>query len=377
MNTIETRPNASFFSFGTLILIALVSLGGFAAFYRFANGLGASTGLSDNVPWGMWIAFDVLSGVALAAGGFTITAAVYIFNMKKYKPIVRPAILTAFIGYLMVIVGIVIDIGQPLRLWHPLVMWQHSSVMFEVVICVALYTAVLTLEFAPSFLERFRLQGLLKVLKFFSFPLVIAGITLSFLHQSSLGALYLIVPAKMNKLWYSPVMPQMFYLSAICVGLAMTNFETIVSARVFKKEYEYGIISGLAKGTSIALLIYLVLKVIDLQVRGALPLLFEGSAASKMYLTEIVAGVIVPMVVLWIRSVRESIGGVLFASILVIAGVLLNRFNTNFFAQISSGASYFPTWRELAITAGLISLGVFLYRLAVIYLPVFHSETGH
>ncbi len=377
MNTIETRTNASFFSFGTLILIALVFLGGFAAFYRFANGLGAATDLSDNVPWGLWIACDVLSGVALAAGGFTITAAVYIFNMKKYKPIARPAILTAFIGYLMVIVGITIDIGQPLRLWHPLVMWQHRSVMFEVVICVALYTAVLALEFAPPFLERFKLHGLLKVLKFFTFPLVIAGITLSFLHQSSLGALYLIVPAKMNKLWYSPVMPQMFYLSAICVGLAMTNFETIMSASVFKREYEHDIIRGLAKGTSIALLIYLIVKVIDLQVRGALPLLFEGSAASKMYLVEIVAGVIVPMVMLWIRSVRESIGGVLFATILVIAGVLLNRFNTNFFAEISNGVSYFPTWMELAITVGLISLGVFLYRLAVIYLPVFQSETGH
>src|SRR5271157_2881113 len=144
--------------------MALIFIGGFAAFFRFSNGLGAATNLSDNVPWGLWIACDVLSGVALAAGGFTITAAVYIFNMKKYKPIARPAILTAFIGYLMVIVGIVIDIGQPLRIMHPIYMWQHRSVMFEVVVCVALYTAVLTLEFAPSFLERFRLHGLLKIL---------------------------------------------------------------------------------------------------------------------------------------------------------------------------------------------------------------------
>jgi Ni/Fe-hydrogenase subunit HybB-like protein len=370
--------NIPLFSFGTLILLVLIAFGAFAAYFRFKHGLGASTDLKDNFPWGLWVSFDVLSGVALAAGGFTVTAAVYIFNMKKYKTIARPAILTAFIGYLMVIVGLVIDIGQPTRFWHPLVMWQYRSVMFEVVWCITLYTTVLALEFAPAVLERLRWTGLLKILKFFTFPLVIAGVILSFLHQSSLGAFYLITPAKLSKLWYSPIIPQLFYLSAIALGLAMVTFESTVSAKIFNREPERDIIKGLGKGTAIALLIYLVVKIADLAVRGALPLAFDGSSESKYFLAEIGLGVILPMILLFIKQVRESATGVLFSVSIVIAGVVFNRFNVTFFSQTSSGASYFPTWREFAVTIGLVSLGVFLYRLAVVLLPIFsEAETEH
>ncbi len=332
------------FSFGTLILLVLVAIGAFAAYFRFKYGLGAATDLKDNFPWGLWVSFDVLSGVALAAGGFTITAAAYIFNMKKYKPIARPAILTAFIGYLMVIVGLVIDIGQPTRFWHPLVMWQYRSIMFEVVWCIILYTPVLAFEFAPAVLERLKWTGLLKVLKFFTFPLVIAGIILSFLHQSSLGAFYLIAPAKLSRLWYSPIIPQLFYLSAIVLGLAMVTLESTVSAKAFKREPERDIVKGLGKGTAIALLVYLIVKIVDLAVRGALPLAFDGSTESKYFLAEIGLGVILPMVLLFIKQVRDSVAGVIFSVSIVIAGVVFNRFNVTFFSQTSSGASYFPAF---------------------------------
>jgi Ni/Fe-hydrogenase subunit HybB-like protein len=363
---------------GFKALLVLVAIGVAAALYRFAVGLGASTNLTDNVPWGLWVAVDVLSGVALAAGGFGITAAVYIFNMKKYKSIARPAILTAFIGYSVVVTGLVIDIGKPLAFWHPLVMWNYRSVMFEVVVCITLYTSVLALEFAPAFLERFKLTGLLKILKFFTFPLVIAGIVLSFLHQSSLGGFFLIMPSRLSNLWYSPNMPYLFYVSAIAGGLAMVSFESIVSAWAFKRKQETDIISGLAKGTAITLLIYLILKIADLAYRGALPLAFDGSTASRMFLFEAGLGFVVPMVLLFLRPVRESIGGVFFSACLVIAGLFLNRFNTNFFAQLGNGVTYFPTWMEIGVTLGLISLGVFLYRLAVLYLPVMHeAETEH
>jgi Ni/Fe-hydrogenase subunit HybB-like protein len=349
-----------------------MAIGAFAAIYRFANGLGASTDLQDNFPWGLWVAFDVLSGVALAAGGFTVTAGVYIFNMKKYKPIARPAVLTAFIGYLMVIVGLVIDIGKPLSFWHPLVMWNPHSVMFEVVWCITLYTTVLALEFSSAFFEKWQWKGALKIMKMLLFPLVIAGIILSYLHQSSLGAFYLIVPAKLNPIWYSPIIPQLFYLSAIALGLAMVTFESVVSARVFNREPEKDIISGLGRGTSIALLVYLVVKIGDLIVRGAMPMVFQGSAASNAFIIEILGGVVLPIVLLSMKSIRESVNGTLTAVSIVIAGVVYDRFNVTFFTQTSSGASYFPTWKEFAITVGLISLAIFLYRLAAFYLPVFH-----
>jgi Ni/Fe-hydrogenase subunit HybB-like protein len=173
-------------------------------------------------------------------------------------------------------------------------------------------------------------------------------------------------------------MPYLFYVSAIAGGLAMVSFESIVSAWAFKRKQETDIISGLGKGTAITLLIYLVLKIADLAYRGALPLAFDGSTAGRMFLFEVGLGFVVPMILLFLRPVRESVGGVLFSACLVIAGLFLNRFNTNFFAQLGNGVTYFPTWREIGVTLGLIALGVFLYRLAVLYLPVLHeAETEH
>src|SRR5512143_148032 len=329
MNQNENR--VPFCSIGTIIVMALIAVGLYSAFYRFQHGLGGATNLSDDVPWGLWVAFDVLAGVALAAGGFGITAAVYVFNMKKYKPIARPAILTAFLGYLVVVIGLVIDIGQPLRFWHPLVMWQHRSVMFEVVWCITLYSTVLAFEFAPALLERLKLNFLLKVLKLITFPLVIAGIVLSFLHQSSLGGFFLIMPERLSPLWYSPNMPYLFYISAIAVGLAMVSFETIVGAWALRRKQETDILPGLGKGVAITLLIYLAFRIGDLAYRGGLPLAFDGSSASKMFLLEIFL-LAAAMVLLALRPVRESVAGVFFSSVMVIAGVMLNRFDTNFFA---------------------------------------------
>jgi Ni/Fe-hydrogenase subunit HybB-like protein len=358
---------------GFKALIVLVAVGAAAALYRFAVGLGASTNLSDNVPWGLWVAVDVLSGVALAAGGFGITAAVYIFNMKKYKAIARPAILTAWIGYTVVVMGLVIDIGKPLAFWHPLVMWNPRSVMFEVVVCITLYSSVLALEFAPAFLERFKLTGLLKILKLFTFPLVIAGIVLSFLHQSSLGGFFLIMPHKVPALWWTTNLPYMFYVSAIALGLAMVSFESIVSARAFKREQEMDVVKGLGKGVLITLCIYLAFKLGDLAYRGALPLLFTSGKASVFFNLELLIGVIVPIALYAMKSVRESVNGLLTAASFVIVGTILNRFNVNFFAQAGPDTHYFPSLWEILVTVGLVALMVLLYRLAVTYLPVFHE----
>jgi len=370
--TIAEFLKKSFSSKGMRLLLMLVGLGAVAALYRLAMGLGAATNLSDDVPWGLWVAVDVLSGVALAAGGFTITAAVYIFNMKKYKSVARPAILTAFIGYSVVVVGLIIDIGKPFSFWHPLVMWNYHSVMFEVVWCITLYTTVLALEFAPSFLEAVKWEKTLRILKVFTYPLVIAGIILSFLHQSSLGAFFLLAPHKLNHLWYSPIMPQMFYLSAIAAGLAMVSFESIMSSRGLGREYEMDILQGLARGARITLILYLVVKTADIAVRGSYALL-GANLATFFWLLEVIGGVIVPIVLYSMKSVRESVKGLQTTSALVLAGVLLNRFDVNFFTQSGKGTFYFPAVWEFLVTIGLVSLAVMLYRLAVMHLPVFHE----
>ena len=162
-------------TFWRVVLLLLLAAGLYSTFVRFFHGLGAATNLSDRFPWGLWVGFDILCGVALAAGGFTVSSIVYIFHLERFRPIVRPAILTAFLGYMLVIGALMFDLGRPYRVWHPLVMWNPHSVMFEVGWCVTLYTTVLALEFSPIVFERFRMKRVLKVLRYVMPPLVAAG----------------------------------------------------------------------------------------------------------------------------------------------------------------------------------------------------------
>src|SRR5512140_1617462 len=179
-------------TFWKVVAFALMGIGLVAVVQRFAFGLGATTHLVDTFPWGIWIGFDILVGVGLAAGGFTIAATVYVFNIERFRPILRPTILTAFLGCLLVIAGLMADLGRPWAIWHAMIMWNTHSVMFEVAWCVMLYTTVLALEFSPVIFERFKLERPLKVVKAITIPLVILGVILSTLHQSSLGSLFLI-----------------------------------------------------------------------------------------------------------------------------------------------------------------------------------------
>ncbi len=250
---------------------ALILLAGvYSAGVRLFGGLGASTNLSDEFPWGLWIGFDILCGVGLAAGGFTLAAIVYIFNVKRFEPIIRPTILTAFLGYVLVIVGLMFDLGRPNQIWHAIIMWNPHSVMFEVAWCVMLYTTVLSLEFLPVVLEKFRLTNAIKLLKKISIPLIILGVLLSTLHQSSLGSLYLIVPEKLYGLWYTPYLPVFFYVSAIAAGCGMIIFESFLSSRAFHRGLEMGLLSEIGRVAVVMLAVYLTMKVVDLADRNAL-----------------------------------------------------------------------------------------------------------
>src|SRR5512140_1389256 len=202
-------------TFWRAVLIVILILAAYATFVRFFYGLGASTNLSDEFPWGIWIGFDVLCGVMLAAGGFTLMAAIHIFNIKRFRPVVRPAVLTAFLGYLLVCGALMFDLGKPYNIWHPIIMWNPHSVMFEVGWCVMLYTTVLFLEFSPVLMERFKLRRAGRVMRTIAPILVILGVILSTLHQSSLGSLFLILPGKVHPLWYSAILPVQFFISAL------------------------------------------------------------------------------------------------------------------------------------------------------------------
>jgi Ni/Fe-hydrogenase subunit HybB-like protein len=352
---------------GALILTLAV-----LAYIRYTQGLGAVTHLSNTFPWGLWIGFDLLCGVGLAAGGFAVTATVHILHLKDFKAIVRPTVLTAFLGYLLVISALLVDLGRPWNIWHPIIMWNPHSVMFEVGWCVMLYTTVLSLEFAPIVLERFKLDWMLRLLKPVTPVLVILGVILSTLHQSSLGSLFLIVPEKMDPLWYTPMLPVLFFVSALAAGIAMTVVESWFSRRAFRKPIETHLLSRLSRVSVVILGLYLVLRLRDLAVRDALATIFPLTPVSMMFLAEIGLGVIVPMVLLSFPRFRESPKRLAASQGLVVLGFIFHRLNVSITAvQAATGQKYLPSIPEFLISAGLVAVGMTIFMLACKYLPVF------
>jgi Ni/Fe-hydrogenase subunit HybB-like protein len=360
-------------TFWRAVFLLLMLAGAYATFIRFTRGLGAATNLSDRFPWGLWIGFDVLCGVGLAAGGFTLAAAVHIFNIKRYEPIVRPAILTAFLGYLLVIVALMYDLGRPYRIWHPLVMWNPHSVMFEVGWCVTLYTTVLALEFSPVILEKFGWHAPLRLLRAVMIPLVIAGVLLSTLHQSSLGSLFLIVPSKLHPLWYTPLLPVFFFFSALMVGLAMTIFESWHSSKAFGRQLEVALVRGLSRVLAVLIAAYLAMRFLDLARRGVLHLL-AGPGSEKYFFFLETAFLLLPMLLLFLSRVQGNPKALYLCAVSAIFGFVTNRLNVSVTGlEAGSGAHYVPKWTEIAVTLAIVAAGFAVFYLAARHLPIFEE----
>ena len=365
-------------TFWKFVFLTLMAAGFYATIVRFTQGLGRSTNLSDQFPWGIWIGFDVLCGVMLAAGGFTLTAAVHILNIKRLRPIIRPTILTAFLGYVLVCVALLFDLGKPYNIWHPLIMRNPHSVMFEVAYCVMLYTTVLALEFSPIVLERFNLQKPLKVVHAVLIPLVICGVILSTLHQSSLGTLYLIMPEKLHPFWYSPLLPVFFFISSIAVGLAMTIFESSMSAKHFGQQLELPILQELGRVLLVVLCVYGILRFEDLLHRGVLKRLLQPGYETYLFWLELALSLILPLLLLSQKRVRTTSQGLYLAAVLVVLGFITNRLNVSITGlESSAGMHYLPRWTEVAVTGAIIAAGFALFGLAARYLPIFPAEDAH
>lgn len=363
------------FTFWKSVFYIILILGIYSTYLRFFHGLGVATHLSDKFPWGLWIGFDVLCGVGLAAGGFTMAALVYIFNIKKFRPIIRPAILTAFLGYLLVIVALLFDLGRPYRIWHPLIMWNPHSVMFEVAWCVTLYTIVLALEFSPVVFEKFRMEKPLRIIKNVSIVLVILGVILSTLHQSSLGSLFLIVPEKLYPLWYSPILPLHFFFSSVAVGFAMVIFESYLSSRAFNKHLEKPLLVELARVVVFVLSLYLVLKVLDFADHNKWHYLFVNRIETYLFWAETLVGVIGPIILLSINKVRRNHLALFWSVLMVVIGFVMNRLNVSITGmEAYTHANYFPSWMEISITLMLVSLGFAAFGLIAKHFPIFEPS---
>ncbi len=360
----------------TAVVIMIAGL--YSTYVRFFHGLGASTNLSDTFPWGIWIGFDVLCGVGLAAGGFTLAAIVYIFNIKRFEPIIRPTILTAFLGYLLVVVGLMFDLGRPLQIWHAIIMWNPRSVMFEVAWCVMLYNTVLALEFAPVILEKYKMTKTIKMIKRISIPLIILGVILSTLHQSSLGSLYLIVPDKMYPLWYSAYMPIFFYVSAIAAGCAMIIFESFLSSRAFNRGLELNLLTEIARICVVMLGVYAVMKAVDLNDRKMLSLLTVPRFETYMYWFEVTVGVIIPFIMFTQRKIRQNTTGLFIGAVLVVVGFIMNRMNIAITGMEGwTSTTYVPSWNEFSITMMIVTIGFIAFYFIAKYFPVFIDEHEH
>jgi Ni/Fe-hydrogenase subunit HybB-like protein len=361
------------FSFWKVVGIVIVTAGLYSTVFRFSHVLGASVGLSDTFPWGLWTGFKLWC-VCLAGGGFTLCAITHIFNIEQFKPLTRPSILMAFLGYILFIVALIFDLGKPWAIWHVIIMWNIHSVMFEVAWCVMLYTTVLFLEFAPAFLERFNMTKTIVVLKKVSLVIMIIGILLSTMHQSSLGSLFLIVPSKMYPLWYSPLLPVYFYFSSIATGFSMVIFGSYQSARSFGKGLHLELLSQLGFYSALFTAGLIVIRFADILLNGKSAYLFMPVQETFYFWLEVLLSYFIPFAIFSQKKLRQSRKWLYIGSVVMVCGAMLNRMNTSITSLVrTSHTNYMPTIYEVSITLMLSVLGLYAFKLAVEYLPVFDS----
>ena len=366
---------------GILVVVGLI-----ITVLRFTGGLSTVTNLSDDNPWGIWIGFDLLVGVALAAGGYVTSAAVYIFGMKRFHAAVRPAILTGFLGYALVVLALHYDVGRPWRLPYPfLVSRGTTSLLFEVAACVALYLTVLFIEFSPAAMEWLGLKRARSLVVKLTLILTIFGVMLSTLHQSSLGALFLIAPSKLHPLWYSPYIPIYFFITSIIAGLSMVIFESGLSHKFFKDKMDEAhldgkndLMLGFGKAAAWVLAGYFFIKVIGIAADNQWHYLATGFGA--WYLVELLGFVALPAF-LYALGVREKNTTLIrWTAAWTVLGIVVNRFNICLVAfnwHLPAEQRYFPHWMEIGISVFIVTIGVLAFRFIVMRMPILYAHPDY
>jgi Ni/Fe-hydrogenase subunit HybB-like protein len=364
----------------------IVILGLIVTVLRFSGGLGAVTNLSDYNPWGIWIGFDLLVGVALAAGGFVTSAAVYIFGMKKYHSAVRPAILTGFLGYILVVIALNYDVGRPWRLPYPFIIQQGTtSLLFEVAACVGLYLTVLFIEFSPAAMEWLGLKRARNLVVRLTLLLTIFGVVLSTLHQSSLGALFLIAPAKLHPLWYSPYLPVFFFVSAIIAGLSMVIFESTLSHHYFAHKMDEAhlkekdtVALGFGKAASLVLAGYFITKVIGISEGNNWHLL--ATPYGLWFLVELLGFVALPCFLYAVGVRDKNLKLIKWTAAWTVLGIIVNRLNISVVAfnwHLPSSERYYPHWMEIVISVFLVTVGIIVFRFVVTRMPILYTHPDY
>ena len=366
---------------GGIIIVGLV-----LTILRFTKGLGAVTNLDHNNPWGIWIGFDLLCGVTLAAGGYVTSAACYLFGLKRFHSAVRPAILTAFIGYALVVLALHYDVGRPWRLPYPIFYSQGTtSLLFEVALCVFLYLSVLFVEYSPAALEWLGFKKTRNLIVRLTLVLTIFGVILSTLHQSSLGALFMIAPSKLHPLWYSEYLPIYFFISSIFAGLSMVIFEGSLAHKFLHHKMDEthlaestGVALGFAKAASFIMMGYAGIKLIGIAIDNHWHYL--TTSWGQWYLLEIIGFVMLPAYLYALAAREKNLILARWASVGAIFGIVLNRLNISLIAfnwNLPSAQRYFPSWMEIATSIFIVTIGVVAYRFIATHMPILYEHPDY
>jgi len=363
-------------------LVAVASIGGVITIWRFAVGLGPSTGLSDGYPWGLWIALEVVTGTALACGGYAMALLVYVFNQGRYHPLIRPAILTSALGYSIAGLAIAVDVGRPWLIWRiPIAYGKYNwnSALLEVALCVMAYVIVLWIELSPAFLEKWKdssvslLRGLsrtfLPVIEKLLVFIIALGILLPTMHQSSLGTVMLLANKKLHPLWNTGFVPLLFLISCIAMGYAAVVFEGVISSLAFKRKPHTAMLAKLYKPTVVAVLIFLVIRFVDIVVRGHAGTMFRFDLRGIMFWLEALF-FLVPVFML-LSPKRNDLGHLFRAAIFLMFAGALYRFDTYIVAYMPAGNwTYFPSVTEMLISLGMVSAEIIAFIVIVKYFPI-------
>jgi Ni/Fe-hydrogenase subunit HybB-like protein len=359
------------------VLAAITVFGLSIGAYRLYAGLGATTNLTNEYPWGVWISFD-LATVALSGGAFTLAALVYVFQFESLHAAVRPTVLAGLLGYSAVMVILLFDLGRWDRFYNVFFHPNLSSALLEVSWCITAYSMILVYELSPVLLENTRLKWLLPTIKKYVIPIVIAGVTLSTMHQSSLGTMFVIMSPRLHPLWHSMLLPVFFLISSLAAGIAMVIAGATVSYWLFGRSLKRKTIATLGWFLPWILGFYLVLKFGELIIASETDLIFDSGRYSTLFWAELILGAVIPIGLFAFQQVRDSRIASMIGAFFIMGGTILNRFDVTWFAMKSvTGQTYHPHWMEVAILVGVASGLVMVYSLVARYFPVYEETVAY
>jgi Ni/Fe-hydrogenase subunit HybB-like protein len=369
----------------TILLLALSGVSVYLALLRYIYGGDAISQVNNAYPWTFMLSFNLFTGIAVSSGAFIIATLVYLFGLEQFRPLLRPALLTGFLIYIVEVFTLLVDLGHPERIWYYLLYQHFTSWLFFVGLYVMLYAAVLVVELAPIVLEGSKWRAVADLIHRFIKPIVIVGAVISMLHQASLGGLSLIQSDKLHPLWWTPWIPVLFLISAMAMSLAMLIVVLLVSFNYFRRPLDISLLGKLAAAIPYLLGAYLAFKFAQLALDRKLQYLFTSGEMSALFWGELLVGVIAPLVLFSIRRFRHSARMLLVSSGILLAGMTLNRFNVTMLAvRHPDPISYVPAFMgevhyyvslpEFAVSIGIFAAAALAFGLAVKYLPIFEDK---